>query len=104
MKSCPFCGEDDIATHLRDGWFYVSCNNCGSSTYQLCDNKREAVEIWQTRPLEDALLARAHRAERMVERLIEAGNLATEFESYSDRINSLYNWRDLVAEWRKEQG
>jgi hypothetical protein len=81
-------------------------------------------KVWNSRPLEDALLARAERAEaelnrltnltyvrcvesereraeRMVERLIVEGNLMAEKLAISRwEDDQPLDWKDLVAEWQ----
>jgi Lar family restriction alleviation protein len=62
LKACPFCGKD--AGVLQSGIVqnlkfehYVKCSNCGC----LGPNKRveeRVCDVWNTRPIEDALTAR----------------------------------------------
>jgi Lar family restriction alleviation protein len=53
LKACPFCGSDKI--HLVAGMgYYVKCLGCGQDT-NICDYAKEAVTVWNTRPIEDAL-------------------------------------------------
>lgn len=55
---------------------------------------------------EDALRARAEKAEAMVERLIEAGGpIADSLSVYQDRKTGLYfgEWDNLVAEWNQSK-
>lgn len=51
LKSCPFCGGEEIDCHnyCRGGdvWF-VQCANC-YATFPHFDSKEEAIEAWNTR-------------------------------------------------------
>ena len=67
LKQCPFCGGTKICTEKSINLNY--CDNCSAESN---------VEHWNTRPIEDALQARAEKAEAMVERLIELGDDALE--------------------------
>ena len=52
LKSCPFCGKKFNEGHYENCYFRVRGKG---------DEERESA--WQSRPLEDALLARAEKAE-----------------------------------------
>lgn len=103
LKACPFCGGNIIyraaTASLDDG--YTVCQECGAF---------HGNEAWNSRPLEDALLKRAEcadadanrlaklliqqqnrvkQAERMIERLIEAGE-GSQYQMF----------QTLVAEWQ----
>lgn len=109
------------------------CSNCGNVPMKtpnhtiLCNTcHRELLpEIWQSRPLEDALLARAEQGERdaqiwrhnaenwyastekaksMIERLIEAGGRLHRVLP-DVNVNSLIdrNWQTLVAEYKEQK-
>jgi len=142
LKACPFCGSSNTTLDYyeisgpQELGTIVVCNDCGASAKSIVD--------WNTRPIEDALrariaelerqldewndnqwikdmkaennamLARAEKAEAMVERLIEIGDWATIgmviSESYSpssnmrnlaeDRRNE---WKNLVKEWKERE-
>lgn len=51
LKPCPFCGGE---AELFEGYSlsHVYCINCDAQTDGL---KNAAVELWNTRPIEDAL-------------------------------------------------
>ena len=59
LKPCPFCGmsapklEDYIT--ITTPYFFVRCQECGASA-KVCRAKGEAVDAWNHRPLEDALV------------------------------------------------
>ena len=62
LKPCPFCGGNN-AEHVWGGEFgdeYWVCDQCGASSGNV-DSKWN----WQSRPLEDALRARAEEDERL---------------------------------------
>ena len=65
LKPCPFCGWHNNAD-ANDG----RCDNCDATAHFL--------EAWNTRPIEDALLARAVEAER---KLAVAANALGDIEA-----------------------
>jgi hypothetical protein len=89
LKACPFCGGETEKPYKSD----VKCNNRMCPAYYFVTWMPE--KVWNTRPLEDALLMRAERAEAMVEKLIEAGNSLAIY-----RLADWETWPALVAEWR----
>jgi len=48
LKPCPFCGEED---NIRETSSFVECENCECLTHDM--------DRWNTRPLEEALKAKA---------------------------------------------
>jgi len=57
LKACPFCGSTDLATEsFGERRHCVVCEKCECSTGYMLDDD-EAIEAWNTRPLEDALRA-----------------------------------------------
>ena len=124
LKACPFCGEFPAGTINN---MYIVCGT------EDCPAEFDWIDIakWQQRPLDDALRARAERAEadltmaearcqflhnenkrldglvvergRMVERLIEAGDkLYSDSEAMKFNPQNQWTWEDLIAEWRKQ--
>lgn len=61
LKPCPFCGPDFCDVQEFDGETF--CNTCGCRTDE---------DVWQARPIEDALHARAVEAERKLAVAVEA--------------------------------
>lgn len=61
LKPCPFCGSDDLSVIEEQ----VVCQNeeCHAINADPCDNCFPHIEEWNTRPIEDALLMRAEKAE-----------------------------------------
>lgn len=58
LKPCPFCGDEaKVSSVLIDGSCFVSCKNCGASTYNTKDMRvyfkdaKDAIEAWNTRAL-----------------------------------------------------
>lgn len=102
LKPCPFCGgeafEPTIDGALPD--WYVPLTSCMNNDCE--ENAWMSIDNWNTRPIEDALRARAERAENMVERLIEA--VGGYFFGVEHPASI---WRkkisDLVAEWNERK-
>lgn len=54
LKSCPFCGSEDIEIkhdEFCDYWI-VECRECEVERNR-CLSKDDAIELWNTRPIED---------------------------------------------------
>ena len=66
LKPCPFCGSTDIEVeeYLPEScctkFWKVACTDCCGG-FQSEHNKKEAVAIWNRRPMEDALQAHIDR-------------------------------------------
>jgi len=91
LKPCPFCGSADIRTEPGINLNY--CDKCSAEAN---------IEHWNTRPIEDALQARAEKAEEMVERLIGIGNALknnTPFESPTYGVTT-HEWDMAVSDWQ----
>lgn len=62
LKPCPFCGGQAEVTQVSNdtNWFGVYCHSCENSEVVACgaSSPERAIELWNTRPLEDALRAR----------------------------------------------
>ena len=84
LKACPFCGSEariKSSWCLNDGYVAVGCGSdkgCPAANDEQdeqggfsCefDNVDDATRNWNTRPIEDALLARAEAAEARVAEL-----------------------------------
>jgi len=124
LKNCPFCGEPADDRYRR----LAKCSNkaCLTNYWVEYDTDFYSSEDWNTRPIEDALQARiaelestndankklearAERAEAMVTRLIEEGNILADYHQ-SDwdgfgcgKPSDLDDWQNLVAEWKEQQ-
>jgi len=60
LKPCPFCGKEpnQTSTELGDRpCFYYECENpkCCAAEMGWHDTEQEAIDAWNTRPIEDAL-------------------------------------------------
>jgi len=60
LKPCPFCGTEPnhMTSELGDRpCFYYECDNpkCGAAEKGWHDTEQEAINAWNTRPIEDAL-------------------------------------------------
>lgn len=74
LKPCPFCGRSGaiLDEPLNEDEYGCFCNaHCGA--IGPCDEDGEkAMEFWNTRPLEDAAIARAEKAEARADRYEQA--------------------------------
>lgn len=61
LKACPFCGKE---AHFIAG--NAECKYCGGTCLSINGSKNNAIEQWNTRPIEDGLRAElARRDEQM---------------------------------------
>lgn len=114
IKPCPFCGKEMSDKNFFSCDGYPQACGCWETTH----TGEEAVNVWNARPLEDALLARAEEAEAdseslrhyvrelqaerdqvktMVERLITRGCALAIMQNDSARGH----WSDLVEEYEE---
>lgn len=82
LNSCPFCGEN---AELRGGEgvaSWIICNNkkC-SATQDLELTGENAVQMWNTRPAEDALTAEVERLKTALKQIASLRNLNPEMKS-----------------------
>ena len=58
LRPCPFCGSDDIESiDANNNYHYMHCMKCGGDgTPDL--GISGAIEMWNTRPIEDDLRAK----------------------------------------------
>jgi hypothetical protein len=104
-KPCPFCGSKAKKHKYHILGELVKLIYCPNENCHF-HHRTASVADWNTRPIEDALLARAEQAEAMVERLIEAGNVLIEtFQDYPDfeEYPEVGKWDTLVAEWKERE-
>jgi transcription elongation factor Elf1 len=102
LKACPFCGSSNTTLDYyeisgpQELGTIVVCNDCGASAKSIVD--------WNTRPIEDALLKRAERAEQMVERLTNAGDkMAEDLGATGWDTQSHIEWHALkVTLWNEQ--
>ena len=93
LKACPFCGYDDISdeelgTH---GYRYCACNGCGSASFEGT-TKREGIENWNSRPVENSL-ARERDEARAIARKLYAENKRLKAYIEADRQQALTDGR-----------
>ena len=70
LKACPFCEcESNPEINKNDYGFYVLCTWCGAKTNSF-KTKEEAIEQWQSRPIEDTLRAENARIRELVWEMI----------------------------------
>ena len=120
LKACPFCGGEPTVD--SDGVVWCPCFHESVETWNKRSNKAKTLSEITGEIVIDAELkavgqavlqelkrlqyriaeleADNKRAEQMVERLIEAGNVLS-----NKRMSNLYDtigavWRRLVAEWQ----
>ncbi|MHB0967805.1 MAG: hypothetical protein ACYC36_15250 [Bellilinea sp.] len=69
LKACPFCGEKLSAQPdlFSGGVRYFHENNCIHRLTELSD---DFLELWQTRPLEDALESRVDFLEDKLQEIV----------------------------------
>ena len=79
LKPCPFCGGTDVSNWLNGkGWSVeVECQGCHSGITASWDESQErfvnqAIEIWNTRQIEDELNKRIEELEAKNTRLTDA--------------------------------
>jgi Lar family restriction alleviation protein len=58
IKSCPFCGSDDVCLYeldmCRDAQYSVFCNGCEANGPCTENEKDKAIELWNTPRRNDA--------------------------------------------------
>ncbi len=71
LKPCPFCGSKDITADKDDGFdsWGLYCTDCGWGIPYEHVSKKDAIKLWNSRPLEDALTHRIEELELFVSRV-----------------------------------
>ena len=95
MKACPFCGKDMQRRDCDGEDYTVWCANCGAIGPNALTEKR-ADEMWNIRPLEDALRKQLASRDALIKQMIEAGDAVYRWNNYEDG----QAWDSLVAEYR----
>ena len=69
LKPCPFCGSVEFELVKTDiGWYLVRCNTCIAEG-QAGRTTQQTEQLWNTRPLEDALQAEVDEQNELIESL-----------------------------------
>lgn len=98
LKPCPFCGNTTSDhKHGDECWFRV-----------IYKSKQERENSWNTRPIEDKLRAQLAERDALIERLVEAGDLALHSCEIAPvwselRRERVKNAQALIAEIEKEK-
>ena len=92
LRPCPFCGGEAELCYSEVDTF---CRKC---------NVMQETELWNTRPIEDALRLRIAELEALVERLIELGdwlNAMHEDGVFVDELSAARtSWKLAVSDWQ----
>ena len=58
LKPCPFCGSEARMLGTEHQWFNPACSNpdCGCEWTDSYTTEAEAIEAWNTRPVETCIL------------------------------------------------
>jgi len=99
LKPCPFCGSSNTTLDYyeiscpQELGTIVVCNDCGASAKSIVD--------WNTRPIEDVLIAERDQAREMVDWLIAIGDLLLNQGGASEKVLLAEDeWRKLVDAWK----
>jgi len=89
LKPCPMCGSSTIMYGLMSGYalWQVVCRDCGIQARGR--NKYAAINLWNTRPLEDTLRAELAAAQAEVERMRCDLKNITDIGGYWDALGIL---------------
>lgn len=73
LKDCPFCGEPAqevelsfAGTYFNNTESFIRCSSCSART-RTHTYLSDAIGEWNSRPIEDTLLAQIDRLEKMLE-------------------------------------
>ena len=90
LKPCPFCGGEAELCYSEVDTF---CRKC---------NVMQETELWNTRPIEDALNARIAELEAKNNRLVELAEGLADMVDWSgcdcDKPFILTEWEEFIAE------
>lgn len=93
LKPCPFCGHEASESFLGEGFVACGSFNCQIGMTIFDPNS------WNTRPIEDALLARAEKAEAVINGMYPMWISAMSYCEHGhasdlDRMINYYKGRD----------
>lgn len=100
LKACPFCGGvAQVNTWTMHG---ITESRCFCSNSDCPNSVRTvAFEQWNTRPIEDVLIAERDQAREMVDWLIAIGDLLLNQGGASEKVLLAEDeWRKLVDAWK----
>ena len=69
LKPCLRCGDSHVM-HFPSPWNHVQCRNCGLTQGKL--ESASSIELWNTRPVEDALRKERDELRVALKRLLNA--------------------------------
>ncbi len=102
LKPCPFCGSNNLQSREGLEWSDVRCKTCLQSVSSFpC----AAENVWNTRPIEDALQARIEELEKQLANLRANSRTKLELDTCRSLNEALReeNIR-LIAENKKLKG
>lgn len=92
LKRCPFCGSGDVQIWDRrcknsDQVYYAgSCRYCGAKSMLNYKSKKEAVEAWNERVIEDELEKELHElANRLQVKDLEVDAILKSFPALKEK-------------------
>lgn len=89
LRPCPFCGGEAELCYSEVDTF---CRKC---------NVMQETELWNTRPIEDALNKRIAELEGFIDRLVEAGDAMSNAQSMW--VAEEDKWDALVKDWKERE-
>ena len=107
LRPCPFCGEkvtlDYRVMPNRKHWF-ITCDCCGMMYQDTLSQRKYVKDGWNSRPIEDNLIARIAELESMVERLIELGDVINGDKDSVWTLQTIKErWTIEVAKWKERE-
>jgi len=96
FKACPSCGQDnEIKVFVKPNGFQVTCTHDWMST-DIMPTEEQAIQHWNSRPIEDALTAEVTKQKKLLSQLAWACWKADNDEELTDEISG-----DLYSELLK---
>ena len=109
-RACPYCGESDSlysmpqsvtipvgGGRILNDWA-VGCKRCSFSIKRMTHRKDNAIETWNTRPIEDQLKAENERLraenERLLKTLDKVIQTTDKYEVDKNDSNDYWDWTD----------
>jgi Lar family restriction alleviation protein len=111
LKPCPFCGTKPhpitADLHTRP-CFYYECENktCHAAEKGWHDTEQEAIDAWNTRPIEDALRSRITELEKHIKNAvddIEATLKCLPYAPYIDKVKILERIKYILTAEPQEE-